>query len=562
MSGYVLLVLPNFKLPKLSSIFLDDEANYVPLGNDKILVYVTNSGEINGGTIFQGYGIDYAHESVVFAGASPEDVPRSTRPVEGSYFTAQFSDEWVHCGADLFGHVSMAWFETPDIFAVSDSLHTLVALRRVLGLPINIDETTVKARSWLNSMAFSQLGPQTYCEEIRYATPGTSFIVNVASGKVEEAPLKLGEYYAQTFDSHAQAIEMAAERMVRTFKTYAETGGLASLALSGGHDSRLCLAAGLAADIGSSLNVACNNNGTIDYPIAVELSEEFNFLLNKPRKEIQGRLVSNDVFAGWAAGSLGLYDQLYMPAKFRVLDQPVFVIGGQGAGTSKGNFGWRPLANISMPVEALEQCRGAIERLGIDPEDRWGSEWHYLGYRSALHSGRAILSTEYIARPTAQSPLIGLSRSNQNELATQGSGEVNVIVDTLIKLNPSLATHRFDKPGKSFSELTIADRLNKLGGPLDTDELEPYRIVGKPRPSKGILVSHLDIARNAGFTGDLNALTMVPFATKALETVHDVVSLESRNLFNSIDPTGDVRIKGASREAGVLGQLVAISALL
>lgn len=227
MAGYIVLVLPHEKVSKVLPLFRQSETNLIELNPDTTLIYVSNSGSVAEESLFHGYAIDHEREKMVFTGAPSSQLPEPSEPMEGSYFTAKFDSNTFTCAADLFGHVSMVWFGEQTMFAVSDSFLTLVTIRRALSLPVSLDETTVRSRSWLNSMALSQLGPATYCREIKYATPGTTLTVDLKSGSTQERLFRLEEFYASTFENHAHAIDLSSQRMVRTLKTYAETGALA-----------------------------------------------------------------------------------------------------------------------------------------------------------------------------------------------------------------------------------------------------------------------------------------------------------------------------------------------
>lgn len=230
-----------------------------------------------GNRLFQGYAIDHEKQQLVFPGALPNQIPSPTSPVDGSYFTALIGRDAVSFGADLNGYVPMCWFSTPEILAISDSFLTLIQLRRDLGLSCTIDTDVIAGRMWLNSISFQQLGTETYCREIAICTPGSSLTFSLEHNTVVETPANLVEAYKGSFSSHADAIHQAAARMIGVFRGYAETGGTVNLGLSGGTDSRVCLAAALAADIGDTLHVGSKDNGRLDFPIAVELSERFEF---------------------------------------------------------------------------------------------------------------------------------------------------------------------------------------------------------------------------------------------------------------------------------------------
>lgn len=561
MSGYALAVVDTGKVSKITALLRPEETMTRPMDHGRTLVYVSSSGTIEGDVLFQGYAIDHERERMTFVGAGAA-TPDPTRPLEGSYFTARVSGDGVRCGTDVYGFVPLAWTASTTLTAVSDSYLLLIAMRRAVGLPCTPDDETIRGRMWLNSMSLQQLGRETYCREVRYATPGTEVRITVDDGSLTELPLDLVAFYGGGFDSHADAVTQSATRMVRVFKTYAEAGALVSFALSGGTDSRLVLAAALAADISDALHIASTNNGTADYPIALGLSERFAFPLNPSSAASHGTLVSNDLLAGWAGTSLGLYDALYMPRAFRVREVPSFSVAGHGAEISKGNFGWRPLSSIGMPAEGMAQSRRALEAIGADPDHRWGSEWHYIAFRNSIHSGRAILSSDYVAGPAAQIPLIGLSRSTLNDLPAPRKGARSIVLDALIKLSPELAAIPFDDPVKDAPPEYIEGRLARVGGTLDTNSLQPYEVAGTARPSNRILGSQTDIAVAAGFTGALTPKNLMPLTEAPLHEFADLVSDEVRQHLDRVEVASNQRFSAASREAGAVGKLLALTTVM
>lgn len=567
MSGYALLAGDDAKVLRAAQLFAAQETTTIPLAPGVSLLYVTNSGSALEGVLFQGYAIDHEREAMIFDGAAPDELPDPSQPVEGSYFTARFDAQTLRAGADSYGFVPMVWFSDPGIAAISDSYHTLISIRRSLNLPRTPDLETIRGRMWLNSMSLQQMGQETFCQEIRYATPGAQLTLSIPDGTLREAPLNLQDFYSESFADHAEAVMMSVTRMVRTFKTYAASGSLTTLGLSGGTDSRVCLAAALAADVGGALHVASANkktrlNDNQDYAVAVALSEQFGFPLNKPNSQVQGMLSSNDLLAGWAATGMGVYDALYMPAQFRHRPVPVFAVGGQGAEISKGNFGWRPLSAINMPREALDQAGRTLERIGIPADHKWGSEWHYIAFRNALHGGRATLSSDYVARPAAQIPLIGLSRSPLNDMPAPRKAAPSVVLDSLIALSPEMALAPFDDPRKNVLPEYVDQRLQRLGGPLDSKGLAPYSVHGTPQPAKGTLASQIDLARAAGFEGDLDAATLVPLTREPMAHFKEVLADSLVEKVEELNVKSRARIGAASREAGALGKIIALTTVI
>ncbi|MSS84959.1 hypothetical protein FYJ24_09325 [Actinomycetaceae bacterium WB03_NA08] len=558
MSGYIAVVAPEDIADRLEELFLREETDVVGLSGERRLFYVSNSAHRGDQTWFQGFATDHEKELMVFASAPDRFVPDPSSPVEGSYFSLHLSDEKVRFGADLYGFVPMLWFSEKGVSAVSDSYLSLIAIREQLGMSNTVDEESVRGRMWLNSMSYQQIGRETYCREIRYATPGTELSLDLKTGVFEEKALNLQNFYAGRITDHGSAISEAAARMVRMFKTYPLTGAKMTLALSGGQDSRVCLAAALVAGTSESINIICSNPGSPDYLIAQRLGEQFNFGLNRHTSD-EGAPERVDTTAAWAATSLGIYDALYMPGAFPVIEHPSFTIGGHGAGSSKGAYGWRGLSDIEMPPSALRQARRALCSIGVDPNDQWGSEWHYLAFRNAIHGGRATLSSDYVARPTAQIPLIGLSRSSKNQLVAPKPGRPSVILDTLIALRPDMAKIPFDTPVKSPRPRFVDQRREALSERLiDFADLPPYRVVGSLYPSKGFLTTQINFAKSRGLSGGISFANLSPMALESLTRFSDLVSPDVKTTVDTLNFNDTRRIAASSREAASVGKLLSL----
>ncbi|MDO5031282.1 hypothetical protein [Corynebacterium sp.] len=561
MSGYLAIIAEIDKSTIIRKLFDDSELIIRPLNSQLCLFYYSTSQTFSGGRLFQGYAIDHERQAIIFSGAKNSQLPRPSTPIDGSYFTAELSDSQATFGADLNGYVPMCWFNSRSVTAISDSYLSLVNLRTALGLPCSINPETVAGRMWMNSMAYQQLGTKTFCKEVSICTPGTTLSFSYETRMLHELPANLPKQYETAIESHADAIHQAAARMIGVIKGYAESGGLVSLSLSGGMDSRACLAAALRAGIGDSLFVGSKDNGRADYPIARELAERFGFQLNRSSRVLQGTLAPRDPLTTWSAMSLGLYDALYASDKFRRLDRPVFAVGGQGAEISKGNYGWRQLTKINMPRQALAQASEGLTRIGVDKDDKWGSEWHYLAFRNAIHGGRGLLNSDYISRPAAQVPIIGLSRSELNEFPAPRKGQYNVIGDLLVCLNPQLALHRFDSHAKDFTPERLERRLKAIGGPIAESEIPDYSSIGSATPSAGILKSHVSCAENLGFAGGANGATLWPFAERSIKEFRELIDPDVISLAKQIPANDRTAISSQSKEGTALSKLVALSPL-
>lgn len=558
MSGYVAIIAQIKAIPRIRPLLRDEEMLSIPLDENLVLMYYSTTKTLTGNQIFQGYAVDHEKKQLIFPGASPDDLPDPASPKDGSYFTARIEKETVTFGTDLNGYVSMCWFESPLATVISDSFLTLLGLRNALGLACSPNMETIAGRMWVNAITNSQVGTATFCEEITYCTPGTALTYDIPKGKTTQSQRNLVSQYKASFTSHSDAIHNTAARMIGVFRGFAETNGAVNLSLSGGTDSRACLAAALAAGIGEVLHIGSKDNGRLDYPIAVELSRKFGFPLNKPSPWLQGRLESRDPLSVWAGMNLGLYDSLYATSKFRRRKAPVFSVGGQGAELSKGNYGWRPVREISMPQEALSQAKEALAAIGLASDDPWESEWHYLAFRNPIHSGQALLNSDYVSRPCAQAPIIGLSRSELNQFPAPRKAQYNIIGDLLVYINPELALHRFDSRAKNFTPDRIARRLKALGGPLDPKDVTGYRLIGSALPSTGFLKSHTSIAESFGFAGDINGKNLWEKATATLSHFEEVIPDSILHLAKSINPEDAKTISSQDRGGTALGKLVSL----
>ncbi|MEL7976618.1 hypothetical protein AAG589_12205 [Isoptericola sp. F-RaC21] len=562
MTGYLVAIGAHDLVDRVSTLVVENEGHSIAIDHRTSLLYVSRTGTLGDGRIFQGYAMDHERDRMVFADAPSNAIPDPAVPLEGTYFTATIEGTTIRCGRDLYGFVPLVWSSAKGLLLVSDSYTSIIAIRKGLGLPVTPDETTIAGRMWTNSMGAQQLGVETYCSEIKYAPAGTQLRYEAADGSVHLDTFNARTYFARSVSGHAEAVTDAAIRMVRSIKTYAATGGIVSLSLSGGTDSRLCLAAALAADIGDSLHVGCMPNSQLDFEIATDLSKNLHFPLNQPSDRVRGNVVRNHVAANWAGFSMGIYDTLYMPKSRNYRDVPFFNIGGHGAEASKGNYGWRTIQSVGMPEPGLEQAERGLEVIGIEPNDRWGSEWHYFGFRNALHGGRAILSNQYVARPAAQIPLIGLSRSEYNQFPSPSKGAPSVILDTMIKLSPELALLPFDTARKNSNQEFVENRTSALGGRLDCSALSPYTIVGTPTPDQPPLETHLELARSEGFTGGLMLKNEVPRIARPVREFRHLATSGVRDMLDALISGSKPIDSFNARDITLVGKMLALTPLM
>jgi hypothetical protein len=432
--------------------------------------------------IFKGYAIDHEGEQLIFSGGDAS--PDVSTPLEGCYFRVQQAGYRTTLSNDLFAQLAMIYFEAPGIVAVSDSLFVLTRLRKFLGLPCKMDAEVMMGRSWINGMSAQLLNDRTSVEGIYFSPPATVLTVDVPGPRLSVERRAAPRVFGGGVECYRETIREGARRtaaLIRTMLDIPEAS--VRLDLSGGVDSRVCLAAGLRAGGGKSVQIGTVPAREDDFPIVKSLSEKFGFPINQPQPvDGQGQTESLDQTGLWMLSCAGIYDPLYAP-KRAVRNAGDFVIGGHGAELYKGNFGWRPIHRIARHVpkvsdEFRRQCEAGLECIGIDPRDSWGSEWHYLGYRNALHAGRSTMTSLLGSRPLLQRKLLGLSHSPLNEFPAPRKGAPSIVSDLLMALHPELAAEPFDDPRKDMPKSYIQERSRFLGA---MDDIQPYEVVGEPR---------------------------------------------------------------------------------
>lgn len=316
-------------------------------------------------SLFGGFAIDYSANRLIFPGAPVEHLPTVDSPIDGSYFRAECSASGFTCSSDVLGYDPLLWTESSNMLAVSDSLLSLVSLRKRLNLHVTPNQQTLIARQWMNSMGSAQLSHGTICNEVNFVTPRSTVSFSTSRRKAEVSIGQLSSFLPEGNTSHSELVRTSAIRTAQLIGSLSAADANVLLSLSGGLDSRLCLGAAFASGSVEALNIRTQNNGTPDYKIASSLAENFGFELNPARPEFQGSLSQVDELATWATTSLGIYDQLYAPKYFRSLEKPTFSIGGQGAEAVKEILGGDHFQKLRCPAR-----RSSWRRM---PLPNWGS---------------------------------------------------------------------------------------------------------------------------------------------------------------------------------------------
>ncbi|WP_139146457.1 hypothetical protein [Arthrobacter sp. SW1] len=452
------------------------------------------------GILFKGFAVDYENRAVVFGASGMRDFsnahPNASRldSIEGCHITASWAGPEITVRNDLFSVCSLLYTAENDFVAISDSAYILAALRKRFGYANLINSEAALARSWGNSMGGQLLSPDTIVEAIKYAPVGTTLRINferlINLSVVRQSAASVFELRA---DSYAESMRLAGQRMASLMQTLSGVSvNAVRLALSGGMDSRVLLAAALLSSSGRAHTAFnCTNSNpshATDYAVVSEMSEALGFPLGlrstdtEPAAPTTRRV--NETLGLWKLANAGIYDFLVLP-NYVLNSVGAFSVSGHGAELHKGNYGWRAVqaiaANIvdpSVSAAFLSQTEKALSSLGVNVDSPIGSEWHYLAYRNALHSGQVSTTSMVGIRPLMMRDLVALNRSDVNQHPNPRKGQPSMVNDLLIMLSPEAAAFRFDVARKNMPAEYVESRAQELGGRLSEDGLDMYGIYG------------------------------------------------------------------------------------
>ncbi|WP_431695625.1 hypothetical protein [Kocuria rhizophila] len=450
------------------------------------------------GGLFTGFAVHEENEVFCFGSSgwrrNPQPSPRAELP--GCYVRAHWTTRRLTIHGDLYRMMPIFMTAENGLLLVSDSAYALVQLRRRLQLPVTMDHTVARTMLWPNSMAAQLLGSRVLASEVQYVTVGGRIEIDlsVAAARARVKYTDVHATFAPRSDSYSSEIRSAAVRIASLVHSVAASGPEhARLALSGGKDSRICLAAALLSPAaGRGAVFSCTNTQPYhrrDYEVVQSLASEFGFSLGSrlpPDHETRAIRRFPKPFALW------MTDQslCYFPFKiqsYALAAAGPFSIAGLGSELYKGNYGLRTLPQLIHSLatrepgaaHAVEEIAGeALRAAGVAPQENQSLEWHYLLLRNALHGGRFAPATKLGLRPLQQASLVGTAKEAGTGRFPELERSGQIPDDLLALLSPALAARPFDKASKNQSPSAVIDRLRRLGGPVSVSEISEYRMLG------------------------------------------------------------------------------------
>lgn len=514
MSNYLIAIGHKAKIDKIRSSLLSDDfirnrynSEVVERdlkGDFKILIVsrgAATESDLKNNVYFRGYAIlDSPNKKIIFSGESSNSSVLAKRslsnhPVEGCYISSTWNQELdtVDLSNDLFSLCPMFSTVASDIAVVSDSVYVLRETRRILSMPITVNVTSATARTWTNSMAGQMLSSNTLIDQIKMVPLGSTMKVDLR--ETFKAYLLSGDlpeiFGADEGLDYEQAIREYAIGYVSLLSSLASMGpARVNMAVSGGLDSRVNIAAmTLSEEMKHFAKITCQNSSPQhqkDFEVVEELANIHKLPLNMDIPNAKVRKIERvkNPLGLWYLSSSALYDFMVVPDRI-VTEHPSFNIGGHGAELAKGQYGWRTMSHIHRTIKNKQvadafyaETEVAMLEMGIDFDDPIASEWHYLGHRNALHSGRFVTTSMIGFRPFMNRKLVGLARSDSWKETVRAGKSLSVIHDIVALINPQMASYRYEDDRKNISSTEVESRLTALGGQIHSDEIYKIEIEG------------------------------------------------------------------------------------
>ena len=474
------------------------------------------------GSIFTGFAYDDDRQELYFGagGWAARGADWNEEDLPGCHVSMTWDEDRVEVTTDLYRSMPLFLTTEPGLVLVSDSAYLLLQLRRRLGLRCSPDDVVAGSLRWGNAMSAQLMGSRTLVREISYVPVGQRLRLGLrdprASAQVLVRPLR--DVFFWDGSSYRESIHSAATRVASIIQTVASLGPEAArLSLSGGKDSRICLAAALLSPVArASARFSCTNTSPQhqrDAEVVGLLSQEFDFPLGARdatiRREAEIWRVRDPMGLWYLDNALAYYPVKLQAYGLRAKGK--FAIAGYGSELYKGNYGLRSVPQIvasiskTLPDAAADVdavCSEFLTMAGIDRDDPLSAEWHYLAMRNALHGGRFVPVSKFGIRPLQQRDLVGLSKLPTADYPEGMIGPKGITEDLIVTLGPEMAARPFDRPDKDRDPDWIMSRLKLLGGPLSPADISTYAVRGDPQTVAdgpvALLADLADVGRDRG----------------------------------------------------------------
>lgn len=423
-------------------------------GNDIAFIFTSNDPPEE--DFFQGYffcGNDYIYGNEGLS-SFKEATGRSIRPgQDGCYVHMRRHSEALEFNTDFSGYKVIYYYHDGTTWAVSNSFAQIVDFLRQENWSIRPNYAHLGSICSTNSTNNQLFSFETLAQGVRVVPRATSLIVT--SDKIHLLQLP-----GDGVSDYEEGLRWHLERWVSRFETLLSDERLQfSIDLTGGLDSRTNLALAIVAvrrldGSGQLPRFTCAGSPevSIDYQVALELSQHYGFELNAPNRVKRTPFTPQASFKTFRDLSLGVYHPLVIPA---IVPSPFRIQAGGGGGEVHRDF-YRPddvnrffenfgkrNTHVWLGIEASQDGRSAVGfRGGFD--DQHPLRTHYREFRHRFHVGRAPrFSTSFTPLDSMSAETVQLAAGK----AQVNDGQLNY--DIISSLVPELLDAPFDSPTKA-----------------------------------------------------------------------------------------------------------------
>lgn len=421
---------------------------------------------------------------------------------EGAYVLVEQKDDTILIRQDFNGAYGLYVFEKGDYFAISNSFLKLVNyLKFHHELSLNKEYADSFLYTNLTSTAYSK----TLVNEIKSIPRHYIILIEKNSKTLKFDKIDYGEYSVPLDSKQAfEILDGWHEKWVNIIRSIKSKTNSLSFDLSGGFDSRITALLWLTANIDFDKFFIKSHNDTNstheeDFKIATQISEFFNFKLNKhvPKSKPMQGYDKIDIPLELSFNlKLGFHKQMYFkPFKF---GETEYSFNGAGGGSLRGYMDegrevfLKNKKNIiskydpSLVDSALRDLNDALDEVisnfNLSPNDPKLLQMYYNETRSRYHFGKSALES-YFSNMFKLTPLID-SNLRKLQSNTPECKDTKLLVAVIFsRYCPELLNFDFDS-GHTIDSSTIeyAKKLN-----------EKYPYIKKDLP----FISGPDIEKNA-----------------------------------------------------------------
>lgn len=496
-----------------------EEIHRIDLGDARLVIVSPQAARgVRGPRFFRGIAVD--EERIRFRAGETRD--EGTGVETGMFVEVDWSEpRRVRVRRDRYGCQRLVSTAGQGFSAASDSLAVLGSLRRALGAELTVHADQLWARSLLSLAAAQQISDATMFREIDFV-PGNR-AVDLLRGETRlSAPslatvdrLDQPELDQPPSEAYASAVQGAARVLARLSRSLriGSPGWGVELALSGGYDSRVLLAAAHA--VGEPLVCFARATASGDYERAQDLATAAGLSFEDEEDAYRGAPSDQPRLSLWGASLAGLYDGFAPPHTVRrgqCEGERRVVMNGvgmeMGTGTGWGLQRWCDLTHQLTPPrrgiaarvqeEFLRAGHRGLRAAGYPAEDPHGSHLVYASYRGPLHGAGGLGPHTATFLAPLMSPTV-LS-------AAAGNRSKRMPFDLTLVLSPEVASRPYLDPTFALTGAAASRRLRELGGALDPTTVDPLEVVGSlDDVVQGPTRLGMSITTELGMTGDYPA---------------------------------------------------------